>query len=129
MEHRIDTGSGMAHGVGVGKIATNLADAQCGQRWVVAAVEAEYLMATLNQPTAQRLAEETAAAGYENLHSFWVSCRVGATPTLRARERVRPLPCAAGEGEGRRGVQLLCSIARRISSSTASVLTSTSSFQ
>ena len=65
------------HGVGVGKIATNLADAQCGQRWVVAAVEAEYLMATLNQPTAQRLAEETAAAGYENLHVFPMLVDIG----------------------------------------------------
>lgn len=33
VEHRIHAGGSMAHGVGVGKIATNLADAQCGQRW------------------------------------------------------------------------------------------------
>lgn len=67
-------------------------------------------MATLNQPTAQRLAEETAAAGYENLHSFWVSCRVWSHPHA-TRKGVRPLPCAAGR-EGRR-VQLLCSIAHQ----------------
>src|SRR5690606_40463805 len=45
-------------------------DLQRIERWIVAAVDAGDFMSALDQATAQRLAEETAAAGDEDLHAW-----------------------------------------------------------
>jgi hypothetical protein len=57
------------HRVAVGQVAAQLAHAQRLQRRVVAAVETGDVVAARHQPAAERLAEEAAAAGDQDLHA------------------------------------------------------------
>src|SRR5690606_27033561 len=68
VEDRLAAARGFQHRVGVGEVAAHLAHAQGFQRRVVAAIETGDLMPALDQAAAQGLAEETAAAGDQNLH-------------------------------------------------------------
>src|SRR5690606_28268773 len=62
------------HGIGVGQVAADLTHSQRLQRRVVAAVEAQHLVPTRDQPATQRLAEETATAGDQDLHARSFNC-------------------------------------------------------
>ncbi len=63
----------MQHRLRIGQITADLAHAHRLQFGVVAAVERQHLVATLNQPAAQRLAEETTAAGDQDFHARFSS--------------------------------------------------------
>src|SRR5690606_4985240 len=57
-------------GLAIGEVAAQLAHAQRVERRIVAAVEAGDFMPALDKAAAQRLAQETAAAGDEDLHAW-----------------------------------------------------------
>jgi hypothetical protein len=69
VEHRLDAFAGAQHRVGIGEIAAQLLHAQHVQFRVIPAIEAGDLVAALDQPAAQRLAEETATTGYKDAHA------------------------------------------------------------
>ena len=68
MQHRVHAGRGMADGIGIGQIAADLAHAHRPQRRIFAALEADHVVAAFDQPAAQGLAEESAAARDQDLH-------------------------------------------------------------
>ncbi|MNN87597.1 hypothetical protein D3C81_2051720 [compost metagenome] len=70
MEDRVDTGGGVMHGIGIGQVTPDLADTDFLQGQVMAAIEAQHLMAAFDQATAQGLTEKTTTTGNQNLHSF-----------------------------------------------------------
>ena len=71
VEHGIEaTGKCSEHRIAIGQIARDLAHAECIQRRIVPAIEAGDVMSARNQPSTERLAEETATAGHEDLHSL-----------------------------------------------------------
>ena len=71
VEDRIEAARERRHySVAIGKIARDLAHADGIQRRVMPAVETGDLVPARDQPAAQRLPEETATAGHEDLHSL-----------------------------------------------------------
>ena len=78
VEHRVETARECRHHrVAVGKIARDLLHADGIERRVMAAIETGDVMPARDQPAAQGLPEETAAAGHQNLHALssraWVA--------------------------------------------------------
>src|SRR5690606_29273288 len=68
VDDRVDAGAGGEHRLAVGEVAAQLAHADGVEFRVVAAAEAGDLVSPLHQPAAERLAEESAAAGHQYPH-------------------------------------------------------------
>ena len=66
----------------MGQVAAHLAHAQRVERGVMAAVEADHFMAALTQAAAQRLAEESTAAGDEDFHACCSFCVAAHTASV-----------------------------------------------
>ena len=75
MEDRVHTARRRDHRIVIGKIALHLSHAERIECGVTAAIETGDGMATLDQAAAQGLAEETAAAGDEDVHGLRFTCR------------------------------------------------------
>jgi len=69
VEDGIDALRRMHHRMAIGEVALHLPHAEFAQHWVVSAVEADDLMPALDQSAAERLSQETTAAGDEDLHA------------------------------------------------------------
>src|SRR5690606_27435554 len=69
VEHRVLALAGVQHGLELGEVAAQLAHAERVQFGIVATVEAGGRVAALDQPAADRLAEEAAAAGDQDVHA------------------------------------------------------------
>ena len=82
MEHRIDAGHRVQHCLRIGQIAADLAHAHGLQFRVVAAVERQHLVATFDQPAAQRLAKETTTTGDQDLHARFSSSALAQTASF-----------------------------------------------
>src|SRR3546814_2730160 len=74
MEVRRAALGGADHGVAIGQVAAEVGDAELVEHRVQAAVEAHHFMPALHQAAAQRAAEETAAAGDEDIHRLLLGC-------------------------------------------------------
>src|SRR3546814_434405 len=74
VEDRLAALCGADHRVAIGQVAAQLVYAEPVEHRVQAAVEAHHFMPALHQAAAQRAAEETTAAGDEDLHRLLRSC-------------------------------------------------------
>src|SRR5690606_17900910 len=106
VEHRVVAAHGGGHRPGVGEVATELAHADGVELRVVAAAEAGDLVAAFDQPPAQRLAEESAAAGDQDLHGARPGTRdsgLGRRLAAHAARRSRSILALWRMSTGKRG--------------------------
>ena len=70
VEDRFHAIGGMGQRMRIGQVALHLAHAELRQHRIVPAIEADDLVAAFDQAAAQRLAEESTAAGDQDLHAL-----------------------------------------------------------